>query len=101
MVIESGVVCVALYSVSSTMIFTVESNPTLKPAFLNNWYNNDAMVVFPLVPVMPTNLNLRWISVEIRRHKSQRAVGIFYLNVSDIPLTMISGKVSQTIAIAP
>ena len=57
MVNESGVVCVALYSTSSTMIFTVESNPTLYPAFLNNWYNNDATVVLPFVPVIPTNFN--------------------------------------------
>ena len=35
---ESGVVCVALYSFSSTKILTVESNPTLKPAFLNHTY---------------------------------------------------------------
>jgi len=57
MVNESGVVCVALYSTSATKIFTVDNNPTLKPAFLNNWYNKDAMVVLPFVPVIPTNFN--------------------------------------------
>ena len=55
---ESGVVCVALYSTSSTKIFTVDNNPTLKPAFLNNWNNKDAIVVLPFVPVIPTNFRL-------------------------------------------
>ena len=58
MVIESGVVCDALYSCSSTKIFTVDNNPTLNPAFLNNWYNSEATVVLPFVPVIPTNFNL-------------------------------------------
>ena len=37
----------------------MESNPTLCPIFRNISYNKVAIVVFPFVPVTPTNTNFR------------------------------------------
>ena len=52
--IVSGVVWVEGSVLSCTAYITVEISPTLYPSVRNRLYRSVAVVVLPLVPVMPT-----------------------------------------------
>ena len=99
--IESGVVCLFSNSLLENLTLTVEIKPLSKPRLENNSYNNDTIVVFQFVPVIPIRLN----SLDGLEKKFDeiipKALDAFLTKIKVILASGKSGIDSHTTAIAP